>query len=94
MPRDFMIPKETFSEKLLVSIPKKSGARIGLIPKELSAKMQAVGNAALSGEAMLLLNEKERNNAFDLAKSAVTIELATSSVFAEKYMTSMFLKEI
>ena len=56
--------------------------------------MQAVGNAALSGAAMLLLNEKERNNAFDLAKSAVTIELATSSVFAEKYMTSMFLKEI
>ena len=73
---------------------KSSATRIGLIPKELSEKMQVVGNAALGGAAMLLLNEKERNNAFDLARKATTVELATSSVFVEKYMTSMFLKKI
>ncbi len=73
---------------------KASASRIGLIPSELSAKAISVGNAALGGATVLLLNEKAKVLAEKIAKEAITVDLATNPVFTEKYMTTMFLEEI
>lgn len=71
-----------------------SAVRIGLIPKDLAERMQAVGNAALGGAAMLLLDVNAREKAENLARSAVTVDLSSDPVFSEKYMRTMFLEEI
>ena len=55
--------------------------------------MKAVGNAALDGAAMLLLRRDALAKAQRLAKSATVLELSTSAVFAEQYMSGMMLQE-
>ena len=67
----------------------KSAGRIGLIPAELTEKVIISGNAALSGAAMLLLDENKRSRAAALAKEATVVDLATNPVFVETYMTGM-----
>ena len=71
----------------------ESAARIGLLPRVLCKKMKAVGNAALDGAAMLLLRRDALAKAQRLAKSATVLELSTSAVFAEQYMSGMMLQE-
>lgn len=73
---------------------KKSAARIGLIPQALADKIKPVGNAALDGAAMLLLNKQALDTAKTLASTATTLELSTSSVFADFYVAGMLLKKI
>ena len=46
-----------------------SAGKIGLLPQELVPKVQVLGNAALSGAAMLLLNETLRAESQRLAES-------------------------
>lgn len=69
-------------------------ARIGLFPRVLASKTKAVGNAALSGAALLLLNADMRNKAKAIAENATTLELASNSVFVERYLSGMLLGEI
>ena len=71
-----------------------SAARIGLLPRALCNKIQVVGNAALDGAAMLLLNKQLMDKALVLADSATTLKLSTSPVFAELYMAGMTLEEV
>lgn len=71
----------------------ESAARIGLLPRALCKKMKAVGNAALDGAAMLLLRRDALAKAQKLARSATVLELSTSAVFAEQYMSGMMLEE-
>ena len=66
-----------------------SAGRIGLIPDALTAKAKAVGNAALTGAAMLLLNGDLRQTAANLAQKANVVELSTNPVFADAYMMGM-----
>lgn len=66
-----------------------NAGRIGLIPDALTAKAKAVGNAALTGAAMLLLNGDLRQTAANLAKKANAVELSTNPVFADAYMMGM-----
>jgi uncharacterized 2Fe-2S/4Fe-4S cluster protein (DUF4445 family) len=72
----------------------KSAARIGLLPRSLSNKVRAVGNAALDGAALLLLDKNAMGRATALASAATTLELSTSPVFAELYMSGMLLEEV
>lgn len=72
----------------------QNAARIGLLPRSLCHKIKAVGNAALDGAALLLLDRSTLAKAEKLAKSATALELSTSPTFAELYMTGMLLKEI
>ncbi len=72
----------------------KNASRIGLLPNVLSSKLNAVGNAALSGAALLLLNKKLRESVRELVKKATVVELASNPVFSEKYMMSMLLSEV
>ena len=73
---------------------KESAVKIGLIPQALSESVNVVGNAALSGAAMLLLDGSTRDIAISLAKKADTVELSVNPIFTEKYMMAMFLEEI
>ncbi len=66
-----------------------SAGEIGLIPSELVDRIEVVGNAALSGAAMLLLNSDCRIVCEDLAKKAQVLELSSNPVFADEYMTGM-----
>lgn len=74
-----------------LSLP--SAAKIGLFPAELLPKAAVLGNAALSGAAMLLLNRSFVKKAEALAKSAQTVSLSTSRVFMEQYMECMMFAE-
>lgn len=73
---------------------RKNAVKIGLIPKALSEKMKTVGNAALGGAAIMLLDKNSRSQAEYLAKSTTTVELSANPLFSEKYMNSMMLEEV
>ncbi|MBQ9805569.1 MAG: DUF4445 domain-containing protein [Clostridia bacterium] len=75
-------------------LDRESAARIGLIPRALTEKTQAVGNAALGGAVMLLLNQEACEKAEALARSAVVVDLSTDPVFSEQYMSGMMLDEV
>lgn len=69
---------------------KENAARIGLFPKELLSVTRAVGNGALKGAAMLLLDGEKRDSALALSRSASHLELATDPTFMEEYAMGMF----
>ena len=69
----------------------ESAAAIGLLPAPLTKSATAIGNAALTGAAMLLLSREMRDKAEQLAKEAILLSLATSSTFSEAYMMGMLL---
>ena len=69
-----------------------NAAAIGLIPPELERSVRAVGNAALSGAAMLLLDRSQRKECEALARQAKVVDLATSPVFSELYMMGMMFE--
>lgn len=71
------------------SISSVSAAGIGLFPLELLPKIQFIGNGALGGAAMLLLNSSLRKKADSLAKSATELSLSESPVFMDYYINCM-----
>ncbi|MBQ3017013.1 MAG: DUF4445 domain-containing protein [Clostridia bacterium] len=71
-----------------------NAARIGLLPKKLARVSKTVGNAALSGASMLLLDKDMRARAESIAKSAKTLDLTSSPTFTEKYIEGMMFLEI
>lgn len=72
---------------------KKNAAKIGLFPKELSKTTRTVGNAALSGAAMILLNSNFKRTAESISKNANVLNLSKSPVFSEHYMMRMLFEE-
>ena len=73
---------------------KNNAAKIGLLPKKLVHRSETVGNAALTGASMLLLDSDLRQKAQMLAASATTIELSSDPIFAERYISGMMLGEM
>ena len=67
----------------------RNASRIGLLPHGMTEKIRAVGNAALSGASLLLLNTDAGQRARDLASCAVTISLANSPIFQKNYLRGM-----
>ncbi len=70
---------------------KDSAAKTGLLPAELAKRANAVGNAALAGASMILLNSGMKEKATGLARLAKTVDLSTSPAFSEQYMSGMML---
>lgn len=70
-------------------LDKTSAGRIGLFPRDLVPKVKGIGNAALSGASMLLMNRFLREKAEQIAKDAVTVELSTSKFFSDTFMSGM-----
>lgn len=67
-----------------------SAGRIGLIPEELVPKVRVLGNAALSGASMLLLDETLAAACERLAQGAETLELSANPIFTQYYTEGMF----
>ncbi len=65
-----------------------SAGKIGLIPAELIPTVRVVGNAALEGAAILLLDSAQRTRAAELSEAPVA-DLATDPAFASYYMEGM-----
>ena len=73
---------------------KDSASRIGLVPAGLAARSTTVGNAALAGAAMLLLNKDMATRAVTVAQGATILDLATNPIFADQYMAGMMLEKV
>jgi uncharacterized 2Fe-2S/4Fe-4S cluster protein (DUF4445 family) len=67
----------------------QNAARVGLIPKELLDRIKVIGNAALAGASMILLNDDIKVAAQNIAQMASTVELSSNPVFSELYMDNM-----
>ncbi len=67
----------------------KNAGKIGLLPEELTDRVTVLGNAALTGAAMLLLRDDLRRVCESLAKETRIVELATNPVFVSEYMERM-----
>ncbi|MBQ9084152.1 MAG: DUF4445 domain-containing protein [Clostridia bacterium] len=68
---------------------KESAARIGLLPKELAERALAVGNAALLGAVMLLLNKDYGKTEKEITGGSRVLDLSVSPTFSELYMSGM-----
>lgn len=71
-----------------------SAARIGLVPKALVGVAKTVGNAALGGASMLLLNASLRSPLESLSRSARLLDLATNPTFLDTYTMGMLFTEL
>ncbi|MBQ3507226.1 MAG: DUF4445 domain-containing protein [Clostridia bacterium] len=67
----------------------KNAGKIGLLPEELTDRVTVLGNAALTGAAMLLLCDDLRPVCEKLARETRIVELATNAVFVSEYMERM-----
>ncbi len=68
---------------------KESAVKIGLLPKALSEVSDVVGNAALGGASMLLLNSKIATIAEGISRNAYVLDLSKNSMFSEYYIMGM-----
>lgn len=66
----------------------ENALRIGLLPRG-TGNIRAVGNAALDGASMLLLNRKLREKCDQIVKMAKSVQLAESDVFYDNYVSGM-----
>ena len=69
-----------------------SAAAIGLIPPELEDRCKVIGNAALDGAAMLLWDRALWAESRKLAEAAVTVDLAGSRFFMDRYVENMMFE--
>lgn len=67
----------------------QSACRMGLLPPELAGRIQAVGNAALSGAGMLALDEGLLDRAQELTGRMEVLELASLPGFRRSFAKQM-----
>jgi len=67
----------------------ESAASIGLVPAQFAARAAAVGNAALSGAALLLLDTQLRAKAQQIASNAQVVQLGGDEGFEKHFMAEM-----
>lgn len=72
---------------------KESAVKIGLLPKTLSEVSEVVGNAALGGASMILLNSKIAKIAESISRNAYVLDLSTNSMFSEYYILGMLFEK-
>ncbi|MDH7598762.1 MAG: ASKHA domain-containing protein, partial [Sedimentisphaerales bacterium] len=70
-------------------IDASSAIRIGLLPQLDPGRVRAVGNAALAGARMILLDGRYRAKASGLARSIRYIELASEPMFEQAFPDAM-----
>lgn len=71
----------------------RSAARIGLIPAELADKVQVIGNAALDGAAMLMLNTRLRSRTAAIRQVTEHVRLDGNPDFVQRYVDAMMFEE-
>lgn len=70
-----------------------SAAKIGLFPAALREHVTFIGNGALGGAYMLLMNHELREKCEQIARDAVEISLSGNSSFMEHYIDCMSFME-
>ena len=70
-----------------------SAVRIGLIPAELEDRVSVIGNAALTGALMMLLNQQVLSRSADIAQASSHVNLGGNPAFNEHYIDQMFFPE-
>ena len=70
-----------------------SAAAIGLFPAGLRSKTAFIGNGALGGACMLLMNRELRTQTEQLAQQATELSLSESPTFMEYYVDCMSFME-
>lgn len=71
----------------------RSAERIGLIPSSLADRIEVIGNAAIDGAAMLLLDTSRRSEIESLRGNAQHIRLDCNAEFSQRYVDEMFFPE-
>lgn len=66
-----------------------NASRTGLLSPTLLSRTQIVGNTALAGARLCLLNEEKQTEIDALCKETETVELSFSSVFSQAYIENM-----
>ena len=69
------------------------GDGIGLIPAELADKVQVIGNAALDGAAMLMLNTRLRSRTAAIRQVTEHVRLDGNPDFVQRYVDAMMFEE-
>ena len=72
----------------------ENAGKIGLLPPSLIPVTKTVGNAALSGAVLMLLDRNSRQTAMRLAEQATTVDLATNPFFMDEYTNGMLFGEL
>ena len=67
----------------------RSAVRVGLIPAELAPRAYSIGNAALDGASMLLMNTHLRQKAAALAMNCCHVRLDGNAAFRVRYVDAM-----
>ena len=67
----------------------RSAARIGLLPVQLTDRVEAVGNASGSGASECLLSQRMLSVAEQIAKKVRYVELSASAIFSDRYIENM-----
>lgn len=75
------------------SINYDSAAAIGLFPAALTHKTHFIGNGALGGAAMLLMNRDLRTSSEHMAQQACELSLSSSPTFMDAYVDCMSFME-
>lgn len=70
----------------------RSAVNIGLLPYELKDKIRVIGNAALTGASMLLLNRSLRSETAKFVSEVTVTELSGNPLFADEYMERMMFE--
>ena len=70
-----------------------SACAIGLFPAALRDKTEFIGNGALGGAAMLLMNRSLREYSESLAENATELSLSASAAFMDYYVDCMSFME-
>ncbi len=70
----------------------RSAVRVGLIPSRLAGQVRGIGNAALDGAAMLLLDTAMRDKLRSLKAVVQHVRLDGNPEFAEMYVDSMMFE--
>jgi len=71
----------------------RSAARIGLIPAELADRVRVLGNAALDGAALLLMDTNLREHTAAMRKKAQHVRLDGNPAFSEAYVNAMLFND-
>ncbi len=73
-------------------LDKENAAVVGMIPHELLEKVTVLGNGAGKGACLLLQSDVHMEMARNITEHAVTLQLADSAYFGEKYVEHMMFE--
>lgn len=72
----------------------KKAIQIGMLPKEFSGRIRTVGNSALKGTMLYLLNDEERSKSRHIINISNEINLSMEKEFQDYYMNCLDLIDI